>query len=1697
MATIGTVTIVVDSDVARLIEGVQRSTTQMTRLQRETRNAQREINNFIRTFASMGAVTYAVTSASHAMFDLADEATNINSKLKLVSDTTDELTASKEALFNISQKNRVAFGATVDVFKNMSMSTDVLNLSNKTLLETTDNISKSILISSSSAESAKAGLTQLGQAFSADFKSVGQELASVREQTPRLYTAMVVGLGVTRDEFRQMAKEGRLSSEMIIKAISSQGAVLDKEFANMALTVGQSNTLVANSFLMLVGDIDKSIGASESFANVLVGLSNILDGSSETAIHLAYTLGGFIASSLIISGVSKAFTMLRVSMVASAQTALLHQRLAQMNGVTISLMGARASIARTQIIALGTSLKTMALANAPLLVMMGIFETWNYIRGKTAEQEEKITKIMGLQAVELQKVSAIQNLDNINKLKEQLEIQQEMVRVDTIKVKRLGFQVEANDKELISKKALLDVEIQVQDKLENQINLIQSIVDGTYQATTQTDSLSNSAYTVTSNLASATAQANSLALALLQANNALGVAMASHDVLMGKISEATATAKNDTNSIVLARESLLDVETNLTNLGVKYANATSVESKKTILLDIEKQRVSYAKTQTTLQNNINTQIVNQNKNYTDTLNLEKRKQELVIKTANVNKTDAVSQAKTALALAKSNANFIQMGTLIGNTAKGSLEETKKSLLVGEANLEVKNAELLLSKTITDEAKAGVKAKSASAKVGAKANKAQQKAIKDTQNAYKEYIKATKLDTPELGKNIINPFEELIESQKEYMKNLKNSGKDIAKIERANAKYTQEKISGYADISKGMQSMFQDGTTGYNAMGAVQSTLQAFELAWYIKKQLFEETGLATQLASIFTSTTATVAGEATKSTALGVNAVLTQAGGDPYTAWARMAAMAAMVAGLGVAVSGGGGSGATMDDFSKIEARTDSDNKSLENSINLLADIDKSQLEYAKKMSESLDKMNDNFLRMGLDIAKSQGIDYTGSAYIGSTSENLWGGKTTSLEGAGLQFDTTNFKDALTDMEIFSYQTVKTIKESWFGLSTSTSVATNFTKAGDDLTNAFIESIGYGVDTIETAMLGLDLDSDILNKALENTEFDIGKISLEGKSGDEISSFLSALLGEQLDKLSETTFASLDGFNHIGEGYLETAIRVSSGVEMGTKAMDKLGIAMVDYSFISDKQGDVYTELIRDSIVSYQDTSVGISEIISGLDESGDELISIYSKLEDTQALLRHLSNTYTDVTQSMIDGAGDIDILSSALDSYRTNFLSADEQFLLQRKELSEEFESLGLSLPKTTQAYIDLLNAQDLTTDSGQELYGSLIVLNDGMKTFFDSNEERLTDINDKYDSLNQENNANFITQIENLIDFENEKTKIIRDSQTAILSSFSTLKEKTQSFLDSWAGGAETDEMSYKFYAQRYNSLKSEMSNFVDENGNVKSGIDYSVFEDTYSSLQTVANNLKDSSSSNPMLDVSTSIINDMDKYLDIFTNQEDVMKVIIAGDELGLARDEKVGDLATILDDVKTLSGDGNLTSDYINQSIIELMGISQELGKDNSFISLGNAMVSFNDSMLTSIYEQSLSLDTQRTDEINTATQEPIVLTKWVKPSVSQPTPTVNNWQQDLNNSFIDRVVVDDFRYFADGGIVSRPTLGMVGEAGYPEAIIPMRNGRDVPVSINNSKLEKKFDDLIYITTQQAQEIQRMRKEIQDMNERSA
>ena len=103
-------------------------------------------------------------------------------------------------------------------------------------LTITESISQALRLSGASATEAQSALLQFGQALAAGVLR-GEEFNSVVENSPRLAKALADGLDVPIGRLRKMAEEGRLTAEVVVKALLSQKDTLAAEYAELPATV--------------------------------------------------------------------------------------------------------------------------------------------------------------------------------------------------------------------------------------------------------------------------------------------------------------------------------------------------------------------------------------------------------------------------------------------------------------------------------------------------------------------------------------------------------------------------------------------------------------------------------------------------------------------------------------------------------------------------------------------------------------------------------------------------------------------------------------------------------------------------------------------------------------------------------------------------------------------------------------------------------------------------------------------------------------------------------------------------------------------------------------------------------------------------------------------------------------------------------------------------------------------------------------------------------------------------------------------------------------------------------------------------------------------------------------------------------------------------------------------------------------------
>lgn len=539
---------------------------------------------------------------------------------------------------------------------------------------------------------------------------------------------------------------------------------------------------------------------------------------------------------------------------------------------------------------------------------------------------------------------------------------------------------------------------------------------------------------------------------------------------------------------------------------------------------------------------------------------------------------------------------------------------------------------------------------------------------------------------------------------------------------------EERIGAYGDLAQASAGFFQENSKGYNTLMGISKIFHALELAQ-----------------------------SAIRIGKLAIEAVLNQSRGDPYTAFGRMAAMAAIVATLGYAVGGGfnhNSSTGSSDEvqhsqgtgtvFGDATAKSDSIAKSLEG----LKDNSNVLLPLTQGIYNSLLSIRDNISGLTNLVIRTTGIKdgsnlgiQTGTissgptGFIGSLAisidnilskvpvfsgvlaglanklGSLWGSTKKEIIDSGLLFGGS--LGALQGGQGFNqYANVQTTKSSWFGLSknTSSSVVTQGLDA--EISKQFGLIFTNLEDSLKLAGSALGKSAYEVGSALDKVVIETTKVSLKGLSGKDLQDAISGVISKTLDQIAKAAFPEFGDFQKVGEGYAETVLRVAGGVDKANSVLQQLGLQAVNYKDIINKQGDVATEIVKQSIAAAEGLS-GVNTILQNMSGSVDDLASAYKELTAIRSAFNGVGLDGKNLNQNVIIGAGGIAPLKDALSSYQDAYFTDQEKAAIMLKSVTSEFNKLGLALPANKAALRDLIEKTGVSTEANSKLTGQLLVL------------------------------------------------------------------------------------------------------------------------------------------------------------------------------------------------------------------------------------------------------------------------------------------------------------------------------------------------------------------------------------------------
>lgn len=277
---------------------------------------------------------------------------------------------------------------------------------------------------------------------------------------------------------------------------------------------------------------------------------------------------------------------------------------------------------------------------------------------------------------------------------------------------------------------------------------------------------------------------------------------------------------------------------------------------------------------------------------------------------------------------------------------------------------------------------------------------------------------------------------------------------------------------------------------------------------------------------------------------------------------------------------------------------------------------------------------------------------------------------------------------------------------------TYTSVGAGYQKTGTG--QAYTNGQSY---LVEASGLGSAHDAAI-NTAISSTAASIQGLLTSLGSSAKVNQFYGAL---------ETSGN--------GRGGVYAGGSFSNGVTFGSSGKgDNYSGTLYDTAFtrspdLTTALANLKTDLLQTTVQALQaaaDIPQTIKDMLSGVDAKAltdttaadlikkinDQITAVNSLSNLANALpLKNLKDLSFDAASGLIKLAGSLDTLTSQVSSYYSNYYSTAEQNANTLANITTSLASVGLSLPATKDAFRQLVEAQDLSTDSGRKAYEMLL--------------------------------------------------------------------------------------------------------------------------------------------------------------------------------------------------------------------------------------------------------------------------------------------------------------------------------------------------------------------------------------------------
>lgn len=235
-----------------------------------------------------------------SILDTADAMQSVNSQVRQVTSSETEYLAVQRQLLDTANNTRASLESTASLYVSTSRALKDYGYTQQEILKFTEATNNAMTIGGVGAQQQAAALMQLSQALGSGVLQ-GDEFKSIAEAAPILLDTIAEYMGKSRAEIKKLGSEGKLTADVIFKAISGASEKFGEQAAKMPMTMGQALTAFSNNWQSMVSKLLNDSGAMSGIAAIIKLIADNLNLVVPIVAGFAAAVAAAVAPTLALN----------------------------------------------------------------------------------------------------------------------------------------------------------------------------------------------------------------------------------------------------------------------------------------------------------------------------------------------------------------------------------------------------------------------------------------------------------------------------------------------------------------------------------------------------------------------------------------------------------------------------------------------------------------------------------------------------------------------------------------------------------------------------------------------------------------------------------------------------------------------------------------------------------------------------------------------------------------------------------------------------------------------------------------------------------------------------------------------------------------------------------------------------------------------------------------------------------------------------------------------------------------------------------------------------------------------------------------------------------------------------------------------------------------------------------------------------